>query len=95
MIVDFVRSYRDRQPTEAMQQWVNNAMLWEMLIAAHACDPVRSREEQLATESGDPPEIVMRRAEVAGWRHLIHEASKRLHMAEDDLAEATTLRIVP
>jgi hypothetical protein len=94
-IVNIVRSYRDSQPTEALRLWADNILLHELLAAAHACDDVRRFEEQRAEKGGEPPEVVRLRAEVAGWGHLIHEASKRLHRAEADLAEARTLRVVP
>jgi hypothetical protein len=94
-VVQFVKSYRDNQPTDMLWQAVDSTLLHELLAAAHACDPIRRSEEQLAREGGDPPEIVLRRAEVAGWRHLVHEASKRLHRAEDELAKAQKLRFVP
>jgi hypothetical protein len=91
-ILDTVRVYRDRQPSEVERAGFDHLLFHELLIAAHACDGTRCFEERRARVSSEPSEVVLARIEVAGWKHLIHEATKLLHMAEDRLTDITRLK---
>jgi hypothetical protein len=92
LVIDFVRIWRDRQPTEVERGAFDIILFHEMLTAAHAFDGTCRHEEQQGRESGESRAVVLARIEVAGWKHLIREAKKRLCFAEDKLAEMMTLK---